>query len=196
MDFSFIRGTTAEKRAFILPVEPLLEQRPIEDKGKLKTALKGFTEAHKGNEQAAELTRLYTAEQADHKRSLAMYSEYQNNIREAGQLRSELLKGTRAAEDSLSLLVKACKAIFLMTGDRLFYEQIEADVIAIYGAGLLEPKPLELELERTQDRLERLLQAEQRETQADTKARITAAIKSHKNRITELEDKLQREPSL
>lgn len=190
MDFSFIRGNLAEQPPE-QPTEQLLGSKPIEVSLELKSRLQGLTEAREGQEQAPQLKRLYTTEQADHIRSLNMYKDYQNNIKAAGQLRTEILKGTRAAEDSLSLLLKACKCISCMTGDKLFYEQIEADVVSIYGLGLGEPEPIRKELEEVRIRLGKLQEAAERETHTDSKARIAAAIKSHKQREAYLQGLLE-----
>lgn len=190
MDFSFIRGNLAEKLPE-QPTEPLLSSKPIEVSAELEKSLERLTAANTGQEQAPQLTRLYTAEQADHIRSLNMYKDYQNNIKAAGQLRAELLKGTRAAEDSISLLLKATKCISLMTGDKLFYEQIEKDIISIYGLGLGEPAAVNKELEAVEARLDKLKTAVLREEQAESKARITAAIKSHEKRKAYLQGLLK-----
>lgn len=176
MDFSFIRGNLAEQPPE-QPTEQLLGSKPIEVSLELKSRLQGLTEAREGQEQAPQLKRLYTTEQADHIRSLNMYKDYQNNI--------------KAAEDSLSLLLKACKCISCMTGDKLFYEQIEADVVSIYGLGLGEPEPIRKELEEVRIRLGKLQEAAERETHTDSKARIAAAIKSHKQREAYLQGLLE-----
>lgn len=90
-------------------------------------------------------------------------------------------------------LLKACKTISLVTSNSVFYSQIEGDIRAIYGAGLLEPKPLELELEEVQGRLERLIEASKRETEtADSLQRIERAIQAHKQRATELKGMIEK----
>ena len=78
-----------------------------------------------------------------------------------------------------------------MTSNTAFYNQLEADIVAIYGAGLLEKAPLQRELQDTQTRLERLLEAEGREQAPDSKSRIQAAIKAHRARVAELENLIQ-----
>lgn len=75
-----------------------------------------------------------------------------------------------------------------MTSNKLFYMQIEADTRAIYGAGLNYKPPLQHELQDTQERLQRLLEAEQREQPPDSRERIRAAIKAHRAAIERLED--------
>lgn len=47
-----------------------------------------------------------------------------------------------------------------MTSNSVFYSQIEGDIKAIYGQGLLDPISLQIELQETQERLTRLREAE------------------------------------
>lgn len=75
-----------------------------------------------------------------------------------------------------------------MTSNSLFYSQIEADIGAIYGRGLQHKPPLQKELQETQTRLQRLLEAEQREQPPDSRERIRMAIKAHRATIEQLED--------
>lgn len=75
-----------------------------------------------------------------------------------------------------------------MTSNSLFYSQIEADIGAIYGRGLQHKPPLQKELQETQARLQRLLEAEQREQPTDSRERIRAAIKANRATIERLED--------
>ena len=94
----------------------------------------------------------------------------------------------RAGEDIYSLFLKAVKAISLMTSNTVFYSQLEGDIKSIYGAGLLEPEPLKIEIQETQERLQRLQKALERDTEpADSKQRIERAIQAHKDRISQLQ---------
>lgn len=147
--------------------------------------------ATEGKEQAGQLTNLYNLEQAEHERSLAIYRDYQSNIKTSGELRTQLLKGARAGEPPVLLLLKAVECISLMTSDKLFYSQIEGDIRSIYGAGLLEREPLELELRNVKERLEKLEQARERE-EGDSKRRIEAAIQAHRKRAAELENLIEK----
>ena len=74
-----------------------------------------------------------------------------------------------------------------MTSNTVFYSQIEGDIRAIYGQGLLDPLPLQIELQQVQERLKRLREAEERELEADSRERIKRAVTAHENRIAELE---------
>ena len=190
--FSVIEG---EKQASKKPVEPLLDAGQYESSTEQEKPVEGLKTAQNGHtEIAPAVALLRKAEQAeaDRKRSLEVYKTYQDNIRKAGSLRTSIIKGVRAGEDVYSLFLQAAKAISLMTSDTLFFDQIEADIKAIYGKGLGEKPPLQTERDEVAERLRRLLEAEEREQEPDSKRRIQAAIKAHRNRITELEELISR----
>ena len=129
--------------------------------------------------------------EADQKKQLidsfsAMSEEYQQNTKDRSQLQTEIIKGARAGENIYFLFLKAVKALSLMTANTVFYNQIEGDIRAIYGQGLLELPPLQIELQQVQERLERLKEAEKRELDSDSQKRIKRAIKAHEGKILEL----------
>lgn len=127
-----------------------------------------------------------TREQEDIAKLQEAYRGYQSNIKNAGDLRAKILKGIRAGEAPVALLLKACQCISSMTGEKLFSEQVEQDLKAIYGEVFLEPAPLEWELEEVKDRLDRLQQALQRETKTEDRQRIERAIEAHRKKAVEL----------
>lgn len=151
-----------------------------------ESPVEGLTECLEG-QQAKKLFLDTQREREDHRRSLEVYKTYQENIKTSSQLQTDILKGLKAGEDVYSLFLKAAKAIALMTSNSLFYSQAEADLIAIYGRGLQEKPPLQRELQEAQKRLQRLLEAEQREQPPDSKERIHRAIEAHRKTIAELE---------
>lgn len=138
------------------------------------------------------LTRLDRVKK-DHQHSLEMYKDYQNKIRQAGQLQTELTKGVRTGEPAYTLLLKAIKAISLMTGNKTFYSQIYKDIKAVYGEGLKEKIPIEWELDEVEKRLANMKKAIERETtEADSKERIKKAIEAHEKREHELLELLEK----
>lgn len=80
-----------------------------------------------------------------------------------------------------------------MTSNSVFYSQIEGDTRSIYGRGLTYKPPLQNELQDAKKRLQRLLEAEQREEDPDSRKRIKAAIKAHREHIAKLEAMIARE---
>lgn len=114
---------------------------------------------------------------AERSRTAAIYKEYQDNIRHAGELRAELIKGAQAGEDIYILFLKAIKAISLMTSDALFYTDIEKSIKYIYGEGFREPQALGELLRDIEGRREKLQRAVEQEEEPEARARLTAALK-------------------
>ena len=183
MDFSEI---PPEKQPSKMPTETLLEPEGYKTPLEEENALQGLTEGLQG---IPILQRQADANKAEKERALAVYREYQKNIKLSGQLQTDILKGAKRGEDIYSLFLKAVQAISLMTSNTVFYNQLNYDIRAIYGAGLSEPQPLKLELEEVQTRLEKLREASKRETEpADSLQRIEKAIQAHEQRTTQLRE--------
>lgn len=153
-------------------------------------ALKEFDKAEREPRPDAEPTAGERRLQRDvdtRQREIEAYKTYQENIKISSQLQTEILKGVKQGESVYNLFLKATKAISLMTHDILFYNQLEADIRAIYGTGLLESQPLEIELTAVQERLQRLREAHAREGEPeDSRQRIMNAIKAHEARVETL----------
>lgn len=128
-------------------------------------------------------------EKQERERTREMYATYQENIKRAGSLRADLLKGIQRGEDPLALLLKAVECISLMTGDTVIYEQGKADMLAVYGWGLGKPEPLRKELENAQQRLKRLRGAT---VPPEAEARLNNAIRSHEELILSLQGAIAR----
>lgn len=186
--FSPIEG---EKQAPESPTEPFLRAGEYKTITEPQKPAERLTEGLEG-QQAKKLYLDTQREREDRQRSLEVYRTYQENIKTSSQLQTKILKGLKAGEDVYSLFLKAAKAISLMTSNSVFYSQIEGDIKAIYGQGLLDPLPLQIELQETQERLTRLREAEQRELDGDSKDRIKRAIKAHEAKIADLETIIQR----
>lgn len=188
--FTDFKREQEKKQAPESPTEPRNasgEYKTIaDDKKPLETLVEGLEGIHKLQRQA-------DAKKMDIDRSLAICKEYQQNIKTSSQLQTEILKGAKAGESVYSLLLKACKAISLMTSNSVFYSQLEGDIRAIYGQGLLDPLPLQIELQETQERLTRLREALNREIEPDAKDRIQRAVKAHEAKIADLESLIQRD---
>ena len=193
LDFSGLNSiaTRQAQKDFLEP----LESDAVRDTTEAIRSLQGYATAPQrdiqeelGGIASIKLQR----EQEDHKRTLEVYREYQTNIKRSGQLRTDILRGVRAGEAPQALLLKAVECISLMTGDRLFYSQIQQDLKAVWGEGFLDRIPLEWELEEVQRRLKNMLEALDRETPPDSKERIQRAIEAHRRRKIELEELIRR----
>lgn len=127
------------------------------------------------------------------KRSKAVCKRYQDNIKICGQLQTELVKGVQAGEDIYALFLKACKALSYTTADNNLYQQIEKDIIAIYGEGLELEKPLEIELQQVEDRLEKLTKAVENAGDKDQQKRIKRAIAQHQSEAERIKRQINRD---
>lgn len=186
LDFTGLFTGEAPKQAPESHVEPLLGKGEYKTLPEPQNPVEGQINGLEG-QQAKKLYLDTQREREDHKRSLEVYRTYQDNIKASSQLQTAILKGIKAGEDVYSLFLQAAKAISLMTSNTLFYSQIEADIEAIYGRGLQEKPPLQKELQEAQKRLQRLLEALEREQPPDSRERIKRAIEAHRKTIAELE---------
>lgn len=169
-----------EKQPAKTPTDELLGAEEYKTSAEQENALKRQLEGLQGLQRKADQNK------AEIDRNLEVYRTYQENIKRSGQLQTDILKGARAGEDIYSLFLKAVQAISLMTSNTVFYSQLEEDIKTIYGRGLQEPAPLLLEIQQAQTRLNKLREAEQRETEPDSLQRIRSAIKAHESKIAEL----------
>lgn len=188
LDFT---GLFAQEEATESPTEPLLGAGAINNLKEPQKPTQGQINGLE-REQAKQLFLQASREREDHRRSLEVYRTYQENIKTSSTLQTQILKGIKAGEDVYSLFLKAAKAISLMTSNSLFYSQTEEDLIAIYGRGLQEKPPLQMELKEVQGRLQRLREAEKREQDRDSKERIQRAIQAHENKVTELRGMIEK----
>lgn len=72
-----------------------------------------------------------------------------------------------------------------------FYTQAERELMSIYGDGLRQRPPLQLERNAAERRLQRLRDSLETETDTKSRDRICAAITAHENRIHELDTHLE-----
>ena len=184
MDFKEI---PPEKQTSKTPLEPFIYPEKYKNPPKEENALQGQIN---GLEGIHKLQRQADAKKQDIDRSLAIYQEYQQNIKTSSQLQTEILKGARAGEDIYSLFLKAVKAISLMTSNSVFYRETEENLKAIYGIGLQEKPPLQMELTAVEDRLFHLEEATLWST-GDELLRIQKAIQAHEKRATELKKMIE-----
>lgn len=218
MDFNFDRlrqlrtpefinqGAVAEKPPE-LPPEQLSDSRQYRNTTKAKNAIQD-----KYRQTRVDGTNLYKIErveqqpeerqninklqrqadnnQAKNDRAAAVYKEYQQNIKAAGQLISDITKGLNTAEDIHDLFLKAIKAICCMTNDNVLLNHAEETLKTVYGMALGEYKPLDLELAAVKERLYNLEEAVLWADAPDEKRRIENAIKWHKQRQEEINIRL------
>lgn len=135
----------------------------------------------------ATLQREQERRTAEQERALQICREYQDNIKKSGSAQTFILKGIQTGENPYKLLLDACECIGRLTSNRAFKEQASADIEAIAGKGLLQPEALEIELEGIQSRLAMLTRPELEREPEDSRRRIAAAIRAHRQRAGEIE---------
>lgn len=128
LDFSAIRGDTESRQEASQDGTKSGEGLLYSDHG--NAVQNAATSPTEGNEGAEWMAKMYAQEQADHERAAGVYREYQENIRRAGHIRTELLKGAESGEPLDGLLLKAARCISLMTADDLFYRLIKRELEA------------------------------------------------------------------
>lgn len=169
--------------------ETALEATKTEPQGEVSTLdLKPLEMASKAPEgQELAYIKLTREKEGRARLQEVVYRDYQSNIKKSEGLRTQILKGAVTGEAPIALLLKACQCISSMTGDRIFSEQVEKDLKAIYGEALLETEPLEWELDEVKKRLDRLQQALQRGLAPEDRQRVERAIEAHRKKARELE---------
>lgn len=148
-----------------------------------------------GNTGAKKLINAYRAEEADSRRAAAIYKTYQDNIKRAGTLRTEIIKGVQRGESKTSLFLKAVEVIGLMTNDNVFVQQVKDDVRAVWGHGYGDADTIRMEVGEMKETLERLnasISREEADGDRDTLQRLKNAAQRHSERLDELERILQR----
>lgn len=204
----FTQEGTAAKKPPETPPEPLLDSRKYKSTTSNKNATQG-----KYKQTRASGTNLYKIERieqppeeqqavnrlqrqadqnaANQERAAAAYRHYQDNIRAAGQLTTDIIKGLNTGQDIHDLFLMAVKAISCMTSDNYLYSHAEETIKTIYGVALGQYKPLQMELAAVEKRLYNLEEAILWADAPDEKRRIENAIKWHRQRQSEIKKKLE-----
>ncbi len=184
LDFSGLFGDNKQRSK--MPVQPLSEGETYKHTSPEENGSTGLSEGLAGV-RVNKLIKRAESERDMRLEAQRICKEHQKNTAQSQQVQAEILKGLKAGESVHSLFLKAAKVISIMTNNDLFYDQVDKDLISIYGSGLKEDPALQIELERVQDRLRRLEDAETREADLPVKDRIRRAIKAHRAKAVELE---------
>lgn len=197
LDFSFFREESEQAPARTESGQNSTTESKVKVKKHvetLKPVESTLAPSNRTEEQANALAIKNRARSHEEEEARRVYKTYQENIRKSVGLTSEILKGAQVAEDSYSLLLKACKVISLMTGDTVFYSSMDSVIRNVYGLGLQEPQPIELEIEQIRARLKKLGEAQEREqAHPEARERIADSIKAHQRRAAELKRLIDRQ---
>ena len=122
--------------------------------------------------------------------TLKAYQAYQENARKSEALQEDIIRGAKAGESLPVLLLKAAEAISLMTDNDAFRREVELALTHVYGFALGMREPLEMELQATRERLEKITAAMDRATDDELRHGLDTAARAHRKRISELEASL------
>lgn len=137
-------------------------------------------------ESIAPLLRTQERRTEAEERALAICKEKQEAIAQSEAARTSILKGLQAGVSPTRLLLIATDCIGKITGDSVFSSQSRADILTVYGKGLMQPEALQIELEGLQARIAMLTRPELDAEPEDSKRRIQAAIRAHRKREAEI----------
>ena len=161
------------------------------NEGRVCREIPGTTNALKSHSGVSQgVSNKIAAQEREKEAVREVYRAHQEAIRRGGALMSEVTKGIASGVAPERILLTACEVIGAMTGDTLFYEQNRENLKAIYGVGLLEPVPLQIELEDVRRRLAMLTRPELQDEPPESRARIGRAVKAHEERAAALEARI------
>lgn len=130
------------------------------------------------------------ADKQEEMSELSVYKTYMHNVHLTEEIQSDIIRGAKAGEDPFSLLLKALRAICLMTGSNVLYNDVELSMRAVYGQALGLEAPTRIELANTEERLAKLKAALETCEEGDNKERMKQAIKAHEATIVRLKSQL------
>lgn len=139
------------------------------------------------SEQVMSLYRQHQLREADKKRVAEIFRVYQRNIRESERLQREIIQGVREGASPYNLFLQAVRMISHMTGNPLFYKQVEEDAIKAYGGGKYAADVAAGQLKETEERLQNMRKALESEHEDGARRRILNAIQEHEERRDELQ---------
>ena len=122
---------------------------------------------------------------------LEVYQTYLKRVRESEELQMQIIRGVREGEDCYHLLLLAARAISRMTGSNVLLDEVEKMVRSVYGEALGEKIPLEIEIQSTRERLEKIRKAAASADNLDLKDTMDLAVRSHEIRLKRLEQALR-----
>ncbi len=168
------------------------QESPANDTGVYKPAQTEQAQNRGISDDLRKLQRQADETTAELERARATYREYQANIIKAQTLPSEILKAMLKGESCEAILLKAAKCISSMTGDGVFYQQVEKRLVEIYGYALGQAEPLEMELEKVRARIDKLTAAVEEQQGTAAESGIKWALKLHQGEAAKLETAIKK----
>lgn len=95
----------------------------------------------------------------DQERAGGICAEYERREAEAADIKEEILQGVKNGRQPVSLLLKACECIDLLTGEKGFHSKILKAVQDVYGAAMLDTELPEIREKQLLAEINRLTKA-------------------------------------
>ena len=143
-------------------------------------------DAHQNEQGAPKLQKEINQTATEREQARQAYMAYQDNIRAAGSLQSEILKGAASGADLCFLLLSAADCISRMTGDGGVFRKSLNRILEERALRTLEPLPLTDRERATAARLERLKAAAERAESPAEARLIQQAIQEHEGELKAL----------
>lgn len=96
-----------------------------------------------------------------------------------------ILKAIAEGENIATLFMMAAKALSITSDNSAFFNQAQADLIAMYAYGLSDPSVVKLEVENVEYRLERLKKLIKEAPEAEA-SRMQRAVAAHEKLLAQL----------
>lgn len=121
-----------------------------------------------------------------------VYDQYQENTAKAQTAQNKIFKGVASGEPIESLFLQAVECIARMTNDTVFYNQVKAKLIDVYGIGLNRKPVLEMGLKETEEAIANLEEALDLDEFKKEKANIRHALNENKKRKEKLQKMIKK----
>ena len=115
-----------------------------------------------------------------------------SHTRTSEQLCTSITKGIKAGESPYVLLLQAIECIAYMTDNSTFYRMNYDAIKSVYGEGLLNAVPLEMELSEVRGRIALLMRPELDALPEGSNRNIKAAVVAHREREARIVEMMSR----
>lgn len=188
--FSELFGKVPQKEAPRAKTTPTHINIPVNKKD-AQNAQKHGNRTH-DEEQSKELV-IQIEKKAQELRTLKeVYDQYQENTAKAQTAQNKILKGVASGETIEFLFLQAVECIARMTNDTVFYNQVKAKLIDVYGIGLNRKPVLEMDLKETEEAIANLEKALDLDEFKKEKANIRHALNENKKRKEKLQKMIKK----
>lgn len=178
-DFSFISNGKEEEKPRNLSYKESYKGRPIDNTKEGQNDHTSEINAKKEEDIKRQVNTI-TEIQDRNEITKRILLKYERNTRKASLLKADVMKDIKQGLPLPEVILKLAKIVSNLTGEEVFYNTIEGDIMAIYGEALHHEEVLEIKLNDLQERLNKLHKAMEAEHDRSTLQRIRRAIEWHR----------------